>query len=98
MFRPFRAGDLFDDLTQGVALGYRIWPRWGGQDQFVKSVRAVGVSAVSLRSACGPLGAGPGQFAESVRAVGPGTVVVPCNQCVDPHAGLEGLRRGIGFF
>ena len=29
LFRPFRAGDIFDHRTQGVALGYHIWPRWG---------------------------------------------------------------------
>ena len=28
-FRPFRAGDIVDHWTQGVALGYHIWPRWG---------------------------------------------------------------------
>ena len=29
LFRPFRAGDICDPWTQGVALGYHIWPRWG---------------------------------------------------------------------
>ena len=29
LFRPFRAGDICDHWTQGVALGYHIWPRWG---------------------------------------------------------------------
>ena len=72
--------------------------RWGGHRQFVKCVRTVGASRVSSWSACPPLG-----WARSVRLfpcapLGLGTVVVPFNQCVDPHAGLEGLCRGIGFF
>ncbi|MCY2945590.1 MAG: hypothetical protein NT142_13850 [Planctomycetota bacterium] len=32
MFRPFRAWDVFCHWPQGVALGYRILPRWGNGD------------------------------------------------------------------
>lgn len=28
--RPYRAENHFDHLTHGVAMGYRISPRWGG--------------------------------------------------------------------
>jgi len=30
MFRPFRAGLVWGRCSQGVALGYRVTPRWGG--------------------------------------------------------------------
>ena len=48
LFRPFRAGDICDHWTQGVALGYHIWPLWGlAWSGWCIACRTVG--AVSVR-------------------------------------------------
>ncbi len=38
---PLQGWGFFDHRTQGVALGYLIWPRWGQHGQFAKPVRTV---------------------------------------------------------
>ena len=59
LFRPFRAGDICDHWTQGVALGYHIWPRWGlARSGWCIACRTVGAVIVRVVGAmpCVPLG------------------------------------------